>query len=79
MRVLAILLTALWSACASAAEDLSGFIDMAGSRPGVGNGSAMFYWFTPAQNGGQDSPLLVWLQGKYMYKIPAMRYFLNAD
>ena len=63
MSVHLVLLTAVLNACAAA--ELSGFIDMAGSRPGVGNGSALFYWFTPAQNGGENAPLLIWLQGNF--------------
>lgn len=42
---------------------LSGFIDMTGSRKGVEEGSQLFYWFTPAQNPSDNTPLLIWLQG----------------
>lgn len=46
------------------ATEISGFIDMAGSRPGVGEGSSLFYWLAPAQSGAADAPLLIWLQGE---------------
>lgn len=45
------------------AAEISGFIDIAGSRPGVAEGSSLFYWFFPAQSGVTDAPLLIWLQG----------------
>ena len=66
-------------------DELSGFIDMTGSRPGVAKGSQLFYWFTPAQEASVDAPLLIWLQGGpgspgelgLFYEIGP--YFLNND
>lgn len=46
-------------------EELAGMIDVSGSRPGRTEGSALFYWFTPAQTAEapEKQPLLIWLQG----------------
>lgn len=44
--------------------ELSGFINMTGSRPGTDD-SRMFYWFTPAESPTKESPLIIWLQGKH--------------
>jgi vitellogenic carboxypeptidase-like protein len=46
-------------------SELAGMIDVSGSRPGRTEGSALFYWFTPAQTteAPEKQPLLIWLQG----------------
>jgi hypothetical protein len=46
-------------------SELAGMIDVSGSRPGRTEGSALFYWFTPAQTAEapEKQPLLIWLQG----------------
>ena len=46
------------------AEELAGFIDVSGSRPGKTEGSKMFYWLFHPENGkSEEAPLLIWLQG----------------
>mmetsp|Transcript_3117 Transcript_3117/g.4808 ORF Transcript_3117/g.4808 Transcript_3117/m.4808 type:complete len:431 (+) Transcript_3117:79-1371(+) len=63
MRLVVLYTGIALSALSCVAQELSGFIDISGSRPQT-PGSKIFYWFTPQQvPSGEPKPLLLWLQG----------------
>ena len=51
----------------SLGEELSGYIDISGSRGSITDGSHLFYWFAPATNKFESAPVVLWLQGPYSF------------